>query len=100
MSTQEFNEWCLVELFGHSKLAGIVTEATIGGCQFVRVDVPEIDGIPAFTKFYGQGAIYSMSPATEEICRAFLKNYRPVPVQKYDLSLPKPQQSDIFDEDD
>ncbi len=40
---QKFENWCLVELFGHQQIAGWVTEATIGGCALVRVDVPAIN---------------------------------------------------------
>ena len=35
-----FNEWALVELFGHQKIVGKVTEATLAGGAFLRVDVP------------------------------------------------------------
>lgn len=84
---EKFKEWCIVELFGHTKIAGVTTEANIGGCQFIRVDVPEIPERKAFTKFYGQGAIYAMSPVTEEICMAFLRNNNSVPVHRYQLQI-------------
>lgn len=47
--SQPFESWALVELFGHQRIAGHVTEQQIGGCQFVRVDVPEIEDKPGFT---------------------------------------------------
>lgn len=62
--------WGVVELFGHNQVAGLVSEATLGGCSFVRVDVPEAEGRQAFTKYYGQGAIYAMHPCSEELARA------------------------------
>ena len=68
------------EIFGHTKIAGKVSEATIGGCSFVRVDVPEFNGREAFTKFYGNGAIYPMTPCSEEAARAALKHIVPEPV--------------------
>lgn len=52
MSTDQFNSWCLVELFGHNRIVGKVSEATIGGCSFVRVDVPEIGERPAYTRYF------------------------------------------------
>ena len=37
-----FEQWAIVEIFGHQRIAGKVTEQTIGGCSFVRVDVPAL----------------------------------------------------------
>lgn len=80
-----FDSWCLLELFGHQRLAGRVSEQTIGGCAFLRVDVPAVEDLPPFTKFYSQGAIYAMTPVTEEIARAAVKRYRIEPVTVYDI---------------
>lgn len=78
-----FDQWCIVELFGRQVIAGRVTEQVIGGCSFVRVDVPEIEDRPAFTRFYGQGAIYAMTPVSEEAARIALKRFQPEPVNVY-----------------
>jgi len=80
-----FNEWALVELFGHQKIVGKVTEATMAGGAFLRVDVPEFDKHPAFTRFYSPGAIYSINPVTEEVARGLMVNYRHEPVSRFEL---------------
>ena len=85
LQQEKFEQWALVELFGHSRIAGLITEQTIGGCSFLRVDVPEADGAPAFTKLYGNGAIYGISFVTEDIARAAAKSYRVRPIQSYEL---------------
>lgn len=85
MDTQKFENWCLVELFGHQRIAGKVTEQAIGGCAFVRVDVPSVNGQPAFTKLFGNGAIYGITPVTEEIAVAAAKTYGSVPVTPYEI---------------
>lgn len=86
MSTDnKFESWALVELFGHQRIAGKVSEQSIGGCNFVRVDVPATDGEPEFTKLYGNGAIYAITPVAEEIARAAAKSYRVVPVSAYEI---------------
>lgn len=80
---QTFDQWCVVELFGRQVIAGRVTEQVIGGCSFIRVDVPEQGDQPAFTRFYGQGAIYGMTPVSEEVARIALKRFSPAPVNVY-----------------
>lgn len=63
---QSFEQYCLLELFGHQRIAGLVSEATIGGCAFIRVDVPDETGEGVrYTKFYGNGAIYAMTVTTK-----------------------------------
>ena len=81
----KIEQWAVVELFGHQKIAGLLTEATIGGCSFVRVDVPAIGESPAFTKLYGNGAIYAISFVTEDIARRAASYYEVKPVQSYEL---------------
>ncbi|MEI8288812.1 MAG: acetyltransferase [Verrucomicrobiota bacterium] len=80
-----FNEWALVELFGHQKIVGKVSEASLAGGAFLRVDVPAFNGQPAFTRFYGPGAVYSINPVTEEIARGLADRYRNEPVSRYEL---------------
>lgn len=57
-----FRHWCIVELFGHSKIAGFCTQENIFGTNMLRVDVPETDTQPAFTKYFGSAAIYAVNP--------------------------------------
>ena len=86
-SSEKLDSWCLVELFGHQKIVGKVTEATIAGGAFIRVDVPEYNGSQPYTRFYGPGAIYSINPVSEQIARDLMDRYRNVPVQRYELPM-------------
>lgn len=75
-TVEKFDEWAVVEIMGHKKYAGHVTEHAMGGASFVRIDVPEItlqDGqkLAAFTKLFGAGSVYCISPCTEETAKAF-----------------------------
>ena len=79
----KFEHWAIVELFGRQVIAGKVTEQTIGGTAFVRVDVPEMGDQPGFTRFYGNGAIYALTPVSEEVARMALKHHQPEPVNVY-----------------
>ena len=80
-----FNEWALVELFGHQRIVGKVSEATLAGGAFLRVDVPEDGEKKAYTRFYGPSAIYSISPIAEDIALQMIKSYRNEPVSRFEL---------------
>ena len=62
-----FEEWAIVEVMGHQRYAGLVSEQAIGGTSFVRVDVPALEDVPAFTKLLGSSSIFSITPVTREI---------------------------------
>ncbi|TAM15927.1 MAG: hypothetical protein EPN65_16570 [Pandoraea sp.] len=91
LTTEKFDQWAIVELFGHQRIAGRITEQTIGGCAFVRIDVPacEADGsIPAtqaFTKLFGNGAIYGVSFVDEQTARIAARQLRVQPINTYEL---------------
>ena len=89
MSKTAFETFAIVELFGHSSIAGKVSEQTIGGQGFVRVDVPAIDGQDAYTKFYGAGAIYAMTPTDEDTATAAAIGLQVKPIDVWKLNLPQ-----------
>ncbi len=100
-----FDQWCILELFGRQVIAGRVTEAVIGGCSFIRIDVPANNGRAAFTRFYGQGAIYAMTPVSEEVAKVTLKRFEPEPVNVYvpelrQLTSPRDDDGDDLDENE
>lgn len=86
-----FEQHCIVELFGHSKVAGKVTEQQIGGASFIRVDVPTTPNREGFTKFYHPNAVYAMTPVDEEIALKAAANFDQAPVKRWELSLPAPE---------
>lgn len=111
----KFDSWAVVELFGHQQIAGRVTEASIGGCSFLRVDVPdqpatEKDGwrsaqsaLPAYTRYFGNGAIYALNPCTEAAARIVAKNIRAQPPIPYDPEPERPllsHQDQNYDDDE
>ena len=86
MADNTFDTWALVELMGHSRIAGRVTDATIGGATFIRVDVPETSGgQPSHTRYFSPAAIYGISPVTEEIARGLAEELDNRPFNVYEL---------------
>jgi hypothetical protein len=77
--------YALVDLMGHQRIAGHVSEATIAGGAFIRVDVPAVGEDVAHTRYFGPSAIYSISPVSEEVARAMAASLRQRPVQPYEL---------------
>ena len=86
MSEETFESWAIVELFGHARIAGKVSEASIGGCSFVRVDVPNDheEGFK-YTRYFGNGAIYALNPVDEKIARVAATSIDAEPVNVYSL---------------
>lgn len=82
-----FEGWCLLELMGHRKLAGYVREQQVAGAGFVRIDVPGETGDVA-TQLYAPGAIYAITPITEELARRVAAGMRPQPVTRWELPEP------------
>jgi DNA polymerase-3 subunit epsilon len=85
--TDKFDQWCIVELFGHNQIAGRVTEQSIGGLSFVRVDVPQTTKRDPFTKFYGGGAIYAITPAEQSVVQAMAEGLDTVPIETWRLKI-------------
>jgi hypothetical protein len=86
-----FAEWVILELMGHRRLAGWLSEQEIAGAPFLRLDVPAaIDGFTA-TQFYCPEAVYAITPTTEETARQVATLNRPEPVHRWELpALPAP----------
>lgn len=86
METNEnFNLWCIVELFGHNRVAGKCSEQNIAGNNFLRVDVPTTSKQSSFTRFLSASAIYAINPITEEVARQIADNLQVQPVNVWDV---------------
>jgi hypothetical protein len=77
---QGFKQWCIVELFGHSKIAGFCTEENIAGTNMLRVDVPETAIQPPFSRFFGSAAIYAINPVDETTATMAAASIQAAPV--------------------
>lgn len=98
LASEPFRNWAIVEIFGHERIAGEVSEQAIGGGSFIRVDVPAVDSQAGFTRFYGDKAIYSIQPVSEEIARRAAASMRVRPVNVY--LLPALASGELEEDDD
>ena len=86
MSESPFEGWAVLELMGHRKLAGYVSEQEIAGASFIRIDVPATNGEGnVATQFYSAGAVYCLTPTTEQIARGLAAHAQPEPVTRWEL---------------
>lgn len=94
-ANNSFDSWAIVEVMGHNTFAGRVTEQSVGGASFIRVDVPAVPGSkweseqPAFTKLIGAGSIYAITPCSEEVARRAALSFHARPITVVDIKHPK-----------
>jgi len=77
-------------------IIGKVTEATLAGGAFLRVDVPgDKAGRPPYSRFFGPAAIYAITPVAERTARALLAQFRTKPMSRFEVAqLPEPRHAD------
>lgn len=101
----DFKEWAILELMGHVKLGGIVTEVEMFGAKLGRIEVPTATGF--VTQFFGGGSVYRLTPTTEAIARLVAQSNAPAPINRWELpqlaaasGAPDPRGDDEDDRDD
>jgi hypothetical protein len=82
---QKFEQWAIVELLGHNKIAGLCTEQSIAGTNMLRVDVPDTETQPSFTKFFSGSSIYAINPVSEDVVRYTANNLQKKPIESWDI---------------
>lgn len=86
--TDTFDGWAILELLGHRRLGGYLSEATIAGASFLRIDIPQAgDDHPPVTQFYSASSVYAITPTTEEVATAAARYVRFQPVNRWQLQL-------------
>ncbi len=102
-----FDSWAIIELMGHVRMGGRVTEEERFGSKLGRVDVPlpadptcivcqgKGDCLPCDSRFttvyFGGSSVYRLTPTTEKLARAVAAASQPRPVSLYELPKPTPR---------
>lgn len=84
-----FDQWGILELMGHVRLAGRITEESHFGAALGRIDIPNGDGFT--TQYFGGGSIYRLTPTTEDIARSVAQHNQPQPVSRWELPVRVPE---------
>lgn len=75
--------WAYVEIMGHTKVAGRVSERKVGINVMLQVDIPNGEEGFSHSVVYSPSAIFSIQPTTEDWCRKFVKARIDYPVLPY-----------------
>lgn len=74
--------WAIVELFGHTVIAGEVSKCEIG--DFVQINIPKVNDVPEWSKMVNPKAIYAITPVTEEVARSKAETIKAMPINRWD----------------
>lgn len=85
METEKLELFAIVELFGHQRIAGKITEHNFGPSVFIRIDVPETPEQPKFTRLVNPSAVYAINPVTEEVMLDMAKRIQQKPIDSWDI---------------
>lgn len=113
-----FEGWAVLEIFGHQRYAGYVTTQMFGQAALFRVDVPPleereretkhyeylVDGqsippgskvkeaaVQGYTKFFGPGAIYAMTPCSQDVATRAVEKMQPRSLSIVSIAPERPQ---------
>jgi hypothetical protein len=76
--------WAIVELMGHIKRAGRLSEEEKFGSKMGRLDMPD-DACGFVTMYFGGGSVYKITLVTEAVARAVSKQTPVAPVSAWDF---------------
>ncbi len=101
--------WAYVEIMGHNQIAGHLTEQTIAGQGFLRIDVPAVDEVPGYTKLISPSSVYAINPIGEVEAVAIARKLRKRPIEPYMMApaqrpaesfgLPAPESCEVDDDE-
>ena len=100
--------YAVVEMMGHRKVVGVISESGFGPGNLIRVDVLGRDGEIERTEHVGVGSIYCLTEVTEDVAKAAAAAHSPRPTWAYGIDrqigsgtvMQTPFNDDGFDDDD
>ena len=82
---EQLDTYAILDLFGHTRVAGRVRNAQIAGAGMIRIEVLDSEGNEAQTEYYSPQAVYSLKPVTKELAVAAARQLDNSPVEPYSL---------------
>lgn len=94
----KFETWAVVELMGHVRLGGKVTEEERFGIKMGRIDIPCDDTF--VTQYFGGQSVYRLTPCSEEIARSVATYNKPEVPYELRLLGKDPDDSDEYEDEE
>lgn len=98
------DQWAIVELMGHVRTAGRISEEQRFGGTMGRLDIPTGDASGEYvTTYFHASSVYRITFASESAARAVAKQNEPEPVKGWEMPqlLGKPRETiSMLDDDD
>lgn len=87
MSDKPQELWGIVEVMGHARYAGRISEYTALGVPLVRVEIPANaeDQVPAHERLLGASSIFRITPTTEAVARSVARQCADRPLSVWDF---------------
>ena len=98
---ERWQTWAVLELMGHVRTGGLVTEEERFGAKLGRVDIPTPEG-GFVTQYFGGGSIYRLTICDEATARRVAASNRPAPLHPWEMPcrLPGPPPAETIEEPD
>jgi len=79
MTEEAKKVYAIVEIMGHTVVAGALSEESKAGVMMLRVDVPPRSDDPdsGFTRFYSGGSLFGITPCSAEDVQRWIDYRRP-----------------------
>lgn len=65
----DFDHWAIVELMGHVRMTGRLTEVELFGSKLGKLDVVDNDGSTVATQYFGGASVYRITACDEQTAR-------------------------------
>lgn len=91
MEEKTSEQFAVVEMMGHRKIAGAIKQSELAPGALIRVDVFGADGHIERTEHVGSSAIYDITICSEQTAKAAAIAHNPQPSFAYDILRERPE---------
>jgi hypothetical protein len=77
--------WAIVQLMGHVRIAGRISEEEKFGAKIGRLDIPRGDKGEFSTEYFGASSVYRIQIVSEEIARQVASSNDSRPIHSYEM---------------